>query len=101
MNVRPSLVRHRDPAPTRVGRPPHCRTHDANEGNFGRLVAPGSHPHAKMSPDVSGLTPPVSAPVAQWIEQPPPKRKVASSTLAWGTEVKAQVTGPIRFLTCA
>src|SRR4051812_17948453 len=25
------------------------------------------------------------APVAQWIEQPPPKRKVASSTLAWGT----------------
>ena len=26
-----------------------------------------------------------SAPVAQWIEQPPPKRKVASSTLAWGT----------------
>src|SRR4051794_29199072 len=27
----------------------------------------------------------VRAPVAQWIEQPPPKRKVASSTLAWGT----------------
>src|SRR5690349_13693647 len=26
-----------------------------------------------------------TAPVAQWIEQPPPKRKVASSTLAWGT----------------
>jgi hypothetical protein len=26
------------------------------------------------------------APVAQWIEQPPPKRKVASSTLAWGTD---------------
>jgi hypothetical protein len=25
------------------------------------------------------------APVAQWIEQPPPKRKVASSTLAGGT----------------
>ena len=26
-----------------------------------------------------------SAPVAQWIEQPPPKRKVAGSTPAWGT----------------
>ncbi len=29
------------------------------------------------------------APVAQWIEQPPPKRKVASSTLAWGTTSRA------------
>src|SRR5688572_15144248 len=29
---------------------------------------------------------PGDAPVAQWIEQPPPKRKVASSTLAWGTD---------------
>ncbi len=31
------------------------------------------------------LDQPRPAPVAQWIEQPPPKRKVASSTLAWGT----------------
>lgn len=30
------------------------------------------------------------APVAQWIEQPPPKRKVASSTLAWGTSSTAE-----------
>ena len=40
------------------------------------------------------------APVAQWIEQPPPKRKVASSTLAWGTQVNAQVRQPNRLLTC-
>ena len=27
------------------------------------------------------------APVAQWIEQPPPKRQVAGSTPAWGTKL--------------
>jgi hypothetical protein len=35
-----------------------------------------------------------TAPVAQWIEQPPPKRKVASSTLAWGTDEQALVRTP-------
>src|SRR3546814_4746569 len=40
------------------------------------------------------------APVAQWIEQPPPKRKVASSTLAWGTRLFAQVAPPSGALTC-
>jgi hypothetical protein len=36
----------------------------------------------------------VRAPVAQWIEQPPPKRKVASSTLAWGTTRPGTPPGP-------
>ena len=44
---------------------------------------------ARFSPRQSGgparLPFPPTAPVAQWIEQPPPKRKVAGSTPAWGT----------------
>src|SRR6186713_2068637 len=39
---------------------------------------------------------PGRAPVAQWIEQPPPKRKVASSTLAWGTTHEFTRTVPDR-----
>ena len=41
-----------------------------------------------------------TAPVAQWIEQPPPKRKVASSTLAWGTTAEPQVSAATASLTC-
>ena len=67
-----------------------------------RTLAPGSvamrrrrasHPGDVGRPIVTRLTTTCTpagacarpAPVAQWIEQPPPKRKVASSTLAWGT----------------
>jgi hypothetical protein len=39
------------------------------------------------------------APVAQWIEQPPPKRKVAGSTPAWGTEANVPVMRPTMPLT--
>src|SRR3954467_347483 len=41
------------------------------------------------------------APVAQWIEQPPPKRKVASSTLAWGTTLNPLFSVATPTLTCA
>jgi len=47
---------------------------------------------------MSGCTPTIArpAPVAQWIEQPPPKRKVAGSTPAWGTTTNTQVTADLR-----
>ena len=36
----------------------------------------------------------------RWIEQPPPKRKVASSTLAWGTQAQRRLPHRKPALTC-
>ena len=68
-------------SPTEPGHPNQCCSTRVNRGP--RAPASGATRVARL------LYPRIrSAPVAQWIEQPPPKRKVASSTLAWGTAAR-------------